>query len=57
MRAFPTHVPWIQAQLGLTPETWRALHGLWQERFQRDAGLRDKWQQLIAQRLPHWKQG
>jgi hypothetical protein len=57
VRAFPTHVPWIQSQFGLAPESWTALHALWQQRFQHDPALKAEWQRLIAERVPYWKRG
>jgi hypothetical protein len=55
VRAYPTHIPWIQSQYGLSPEAWTALHALWQRRFTRDPALRAEWQRLIGERLPYWK--
>ena len=57
MRVYPTHVPWVQSRFGLTPESWTALHALWHQRFQNDPALKEKWQRLIADRVPYWRRG
>lgn len=54
VRAFPEHVVWLQNQYGMDAETWKLLHAIWRERFERDPALESEWQDLIERSLPHW---
>ena len=49
LRDHPNHIPQIQSHYGLTPQSWIALHRVWNERFQSDPALKAQWQALVDQ--------
>jgi len=51
VRADPKRVAELRAELELDAESWTALHGLWQDRFQGDPTLKARWQWLVDQHL------
>ena len=55
MRAYPANVPWVRRRFALSEDAWTALHALWQQRFQHDPALKERWQALVAQSVPYWK--
>ncbi|WP_437338356.1 hypothetical protein [Sorangium sp. So ce394] len=49
LRERPGHEQQIQSRIGLSPQSWAALHAMWHERFQADPALKARWQALIEQ--------
>jgi len=51
VRAFPDHVAGIRSHYGLDIDGWKAMHALWQARFDKDPALKGRWQMLVDRNL------